>query len=422
MPNSGWQAHSPQEWQAYLNNALAAHRANPNDTEAMSAVSEANSALNEHDARIPQPTSIGQDLSSVGSGAVNAAKALPGAMGQLLHQVGQGDLMGAARAVGHGLKTTAQAALSPLELAMRELGGESVPNDQRQQMLRQGGSALTGLEAMALPGQISRGVGALRGGGTEGPTPPGPSGPGGPIEPNPVTLGSSPSPVAGAPESAFGTPSNLPVQPSAPTGFERFGTPPAPAAGGMEAALSQLAQGLKQPTRPTGFTGNDIGPSEPETSGAPSPTGSQPNGTLTPRPDAPQGLDFNGPPSPAPAAPTQPTLADLSGANQWAKLAGKGTKGVTFGPESPLSSAAKGSVKDLLGEIARSRPTETGFSTPEMMYLLSGLGLGKLAGKGLTALPDMTAMRNAALTKALQGGILGATGQQGTPGIGNGNQ
>lgn len=194
-PETPWHAqHPPEGWQGILQQALQDFRRNPQDAEAMQAIRDANEALNTYDQEgVDQSklSSIPGELSTVGKGMTDAIKGMPAGIGQMLHHAREGEFVNVGKDIVGGLTSTAKGALAPWELAMRELGGEQVSSNERSSMLSDAGGSLIGLEAMALPGQIGRGVKAIRGGGVTMPRPlsgPSEGTPGAPIKPKPVDL------------------------------------------------------------------------------------------------------------------------------------------------------------------------------------------------------------------------------------------
>lgn len=166
-PKKAHQVLSKQQWQQYLQAAMQAHHANPQDNEAMQAIAQANQALNAYEQEGVEQSSMSAipgEFGAVANGAIEALKNIPMGMGQMVHHARTGDITGVAKDIGGGLAATAKGGLAPWELALRELGGEQVPSNERTGMLHDAGGALTGLEAIALPGQMSRGMKAIGGG------------------------------------------------------------------------------------------------------------------------------------------------------------------------------------------------------------------------------------------------------------------
>lgn len=201
-----------EQWQSYLEEKLQEHRQGMNPR-ALLGIQKAVHALGEYE----HPSAM-RDISSVAGGISDAAQALPGGIATTLGQLGKGNINDAAKGIVGGLEATGKASMAPWELAMRELGGQDVPEDQRQAMLHQGGQAVTGLEAMALPGQISRGIGAIKGS-PQAPTTP-------PVSPT-------------APPNAPATPA--PATPSPATGPTPAGATPAQPMTGVQTGTSQFS-------------------------------------------------------------------------------------------------------------------------------------------------------------------------------------
>lgn len=355
-----YDAYNPEQWRQILLTAHSRLMQDPHNPRWLQAIQDANTSLNKHTQLSAQPTSIGQDVGDVATGAWNAAKGIPRGIGTMLGQLGQGDFVGAGKTVVGGLANTAKGAMAPWELAMNELSGVERTPAERSNMLQQGGAAVTGLEAMALPGQIGRGLSALRGG---GPTPGIP-----PIEepPTPQAPASPPPPIDA--DWSYAQEPTIPKQlPPATTPVEPTPAGATPAQPAMEGFRNA------QPIPDAGL--NAAG--------------------------APRGISVEGPETP-PATPAMDALSKMTqGAGRVA-----GQKGVTFGPESPLDEAAQAGVKDLLGQISRSSP-EAGFTTPEMLALMVALG-GRL-GLGSGALGALKGLDYGGLAKgAVKTGLGGA--------------
>lgn len=171
-PDRPFHAQLPAErWEEIFRQASMDLRANHSDPEALQALKDSSEALHAYEQEGVEQSSwhgMGSDFKQVGSGMLDAVKGMPKGIGNMLHDVREGHITKAAKDVGSGLLSVGKGAVAPWELAMRELSGEQISSDERNHMLHDSGAALTGLEAMALPGQIKAGVGAIRNGGSSG--------------------------------------------------------------------------------------------------------------------------------------------------------------------------------------------------------------------------------------------------------------
>lgn len=163
QPSVPHDTYTRDEWQTILMNAHARLLQDPHNPRWLQAIRDANNSLNAYTQLDAQPTSVGQDISDVAGGLVQTAKGIPRGLGQVLGQLGHGDIIGAGKSVVGGLGATARGAMAPLELALNELAGQEVTPQERSTALRGGGAGLVGLESLALPGQLGRGFRALRG-------------------------------------------------------------------------------------------------------------------------------------------------------------------------------------------------------------------------------------------------------------------
>jgi len=253
---------TPEGWQQVMLQARQALQADPKDAEALQAIQDAVEALNTYEQEgVPPETSILQDLSTVGKGAVSAAKQFPAGLADLLGQIGEGDIFGAVKSVGRGLANVGRGSLAPLELAMRELSGEAVQQPKREAALGAGGSSLLALGLMAAPGRVAKAragkagpAAALSSAAARGVRGAGPGlettaltqgfrSPAAAIEPSLVDLPGATLPLAGLEDAFAASAKAAPVEGLLPN--IRGGTPaPAAVPGLVQGAVSEAAPAL----------------------------------------------------------------------------------------------------------------------------------------------------------------------------------
>lgn len=176
MPPDPKYAHrelTPEQWQQYLQRALAAHRQNPQDSEAMQAVQQANHALNAYDTEAVNPQATAQDevlsgFKALGSGALNEAKGIPAGIEQLITDVSEGHPIEAAKHVGQGFMQMGKHVLTVPKMAMEGLDHALNPEkgpisiNETLAQLHDVGAGGTDIGLLMAPKLIGKGVGALK--------------------------------------------------------------------------------------------------------------------------------------------------------------------------------------------------------------------------------------------------------------------
>lgn len=155
---TGLPKYSLAQWHSVLQKAEAALQADPSDVEALEWVHTARNQVANVGQQEFRPTSVGEDISSVGRGFMGGIKGIPGGLAQIAKQLWAGDVSGAAGTVAGGFKSMGQGMISPFQLAIREAQGEEIPASERQAMLEQGGQALSGLALADVAAPIKPGL------------------------------------------------------------------------------------------------------------------------------------------------------------------------------------------------------------------------------------------------------------------------